>query len=114
MLELLFMIWTIKSFGEKIRAVVFRCAVLEDDFLRVDLFADEMMANVDMFRASMKLGVVGESDGGLIVGKEFRRSGGRESQLEKEGAQPNVFTRSVENCNVFSFHGRECDRRLLL
>ena len=30
-----------------------------------------MVTNVDMFRASMELGIVGEGDSGLIVGKEF-------------------------------------------
>ena len=62
---------TRESLREQIRAVVFRRAVLKDYFLEVDLLANEMVTNVDMLQVSMELGIVGEGDSGLIVGKEF-------------------------------------------
>ena len=68
-----------ESLRKKICAVVFGCAVLKDYFLGVDFLANKMVANVDMFLASMELGIVGEGDSRLIVGKEFGWSGGRES-----------------------------------
>ena len=56
-----------QTFSEDVSGHFFRRTVLETNVLASHLLTNEMMFNVNVFGAAMKLRVVGHGDGGLVV-----------------------------------------------
>ena len=96
-------LWTGKRLRENVGGVVSGRTIDELDVSVVNCFADEVIANVDMFRTCMILIVFGESDSGLIVAEESRRKWGWTENFSQKTAEPKSFFRGVSSGDVFSF-----------
>ena len=108
----------VSGLGERLRehvgAVVFGGAVDGLDIAGVDAFADEVMADVDVLRSSVKLVILGESDGGEIISGDNGRRFCAEMEFSEEGAEPDGLFGSVSESDVLSFHSRKSDSALFL
>lgn len=78
----------------------------------LDVFTDEMMADVDVLRADVELMVMRKCNGGLVIRSNYGWAGLRDRKFAEDSAQPESLLGRMSNGNVLSFHGGEGDSGL--
>ncbi len=90
-----------KRLRERVGRLFVGWAIDEFDRARLDYVTNEMVADVDVFRARVILSAVSESDGRLVVAVESgRRAETVREEVGDKAAQPQRFFDSVGRCHV--------------
>src|SRR5213592_2952704 len=89
----------------------FRCGdILDPNNLVLDGFSNEMMTDVNVFRASVRYGVLSKSDRALVVGIKVRWGGVRRltvaAEFREEGSDPLQLFCGFRESHILSFHCR--------
>jgi hypothetical protein len=105
---------SVERFCYDIGLLTFSADVLEPDDAGSDELADEMMADINMLRASVSAGLVDQGNGSLIIPVHDGWALLTIAQACQHVPHPNHQLASLTDCHVLGFNGRRQYRLLPL